>query len=84
MLILFACLAEFNSEASGSYFHCGGILDYEVDLLANNMIPVLVRCMILGIYPFRLPVCCHTIVHKYSHTILFISVKWVVMFSLSF
>lgn len=53
MLILFACLAEFNSEASGSYFHCGGILDYEVDLLASNRsiqifcfitIPVLGAC----------------------------------------
>lgn len=92
MLILFAHLVEFNSEASGLYFHCGGILDYQVDLLASNRSvqtlfhhdAVLVRCMFLGIYPFRLPVCCHIIVHKYSLTILFISVKWVVMFSLSF
>ena len=39
MLILSACLVEFNSEAFsyfGSYFHCGGILDYQVDLLASN------------------------------------------------
>ena len=42
------------------------------------------RCVFLGIYPFRLPIYCHTIIHKYSLTILFISVKWVVMFSLSF